>query len=568
MKKIVFFILAVLLGSGIQSFSQTHPETPAKIVVLPFDINAADNYDFLRQGIQTMLVSRLSIKNKTRVLEQDSVNKTLDAFKEFTGESLAVLTGAKLKADYVIYGSLTIIGEGTSIDAKITDIKGKGSPVSLFTQTSTLGQVIPEINRFATKINQTLFNEGSYAESLAKRQPKIQQQSPAPSEPPLSDTTSSSKTTSVPEFALPETPPDLHHQLKTPSKSFIPVQSAANKNNYWKSSEFSEIINAITCGDVNNDGIAETVLISDHKVYIYRAENNRFTRLRTVERNKLNYFISVDIADINQNNTPEIFITALNSNRDQVKSMVIEYNGTRYKKIVDTSPWMYRVTDTGQGRPVLLGQKMDHKKESLFSYPIFVMQASGSKYTPGEKILSQGKGNALGTAYDNVLEMGRKKAVSFDKGDYITLFKNKTARLWTQNTKSGGNMTYFNLPKKDPSLPGRNIQYFPTRLITADTNQDGSLEVITACNYDLARGILKDFRLFSKSYIEALEWDGLGLSTIWKTKSISGRISDFFIKDFDNDGVTELVLSLVTKEGHTMVSKESSIVIAYDFTEN
>ena len=55
------------------------------------------------------------------------------------------------------FGSLTVFGESVSIDAKMVDVSGQQSPLPFFAQTRGMGEVIPQINQFATNINATVF---------------------------------------------------------------------------------------------------------------------------------------------------------------------------------------------------------------------------------------------------------------------------------------------------------------------------------------------------------------------------------------------------------------------------
>jgi hypothetical protein len=99
---------------------------------------------------------------------------------------------------------------------------------------------------------------------------------------------------------------------------------------------------------------------------------------------------------------------------------------------------------------------------------------------------------------------------------------------------------------------------------TTDINKDGKPEILIARHDELSRNMLKDFRSFSKARIESLQWDGLGLAPVWKTRTFSGRTSDFTVGDFDNDGVDELVIAVVAKEGGIAFTDAKSTLIAFD----
>jgi len=78
--------------------------------------------------------------------------------------------------------------------------------------------------------------------------------------------------------------------------------------------------------------------------------------------------------------------------------------------------------------------------------------------------------------------------------------------------------------------------------------------------------MIQGFRSFSKSEIQAFTWDSLGLKPVWKTRNLQGRISDFFIEDFDNDGINEIVISVVAKKKLLLPLQSISYIIAYELT--
>jgi hypothetical protein len=119
------------------------------------------------------------------------------------------------------------------------------------------------------------------------------------------------------------------------------------------------------------------------------------------------------------------------------------------------------------------------------------------------------------------------------------------------------------MPLSSPGDPG-DLAYLPMRIRVTDIDADGKNEVIAATNIDITGRHLARFRHFSNFQIEALSWNGLGLVTAWKTQKSSGRISDFAIGDFDNDGKDELVAAVILKEGKIVLTDKKSAVIAYD----
>ena len=58
-----------------------------------------------------------------------------------------------------------------------------------------------------------------------------------------------------------------------------------------------------------------------------------------------------------------------------------------------------------------------------------------------------------------------------------------------------------------------------------------------------------------------MEWDGLGFTEKWRTKKIQCYVADYQIKDIDNNGKPEIVMTLVTS-GY-LALKPVSVVVAY-----
>ena len=67
-------------------------------------------------------------------------------------------------------------------------------------------------------------------------------------------------------------------------------------------------------------------------------------------------------------------------------------------------------------------------------------------------------------------------------------------------------------------------------------------------------------RSFDKGEIYGLAWDEDTLVTNWKTREINGYISDFQVKDADNDGEEDLVISIINPGSITGKKATSNIL--------
>jgi TolB-like protein len=530
-------------------------------------MNAEKDLTFLQEGIMDMLGSRLAWRDKVEVINENETKAALAAAEEFDGESRALLVGGKIEADYVLFGSLTVFGESVSIDAKMVDVSGQQAPLPFFAQTRGMGEVIPQINQFASNINETVFGRGVARRPVVATAPQTGTAPAAPVQPaPPAHDPRMHPEKLLQSGVQSETPVPVAGQLyQAPNPAFVataPATAGGSGPTFWKSRSYKTLITGLDVADVDNDGRMEVVIVSNKSVSIYRMENGRLVKTADAVETRKSTFISVDAADINGNGTPELYVTSLGPNKTTVDSFVLEYSGNEYKTISDSSNWYYRIAHTVDQGAVLLGQRQRLADESIFSGPIYEMNWQGDRLTPGRQLLKGGKTNLMGVTYGDITHTGNSVVAAYSDWDRLRLYSNGNEMLWEDGDRSGGDKIFFNLPTED--VGEKNIQYFPLRVRITDIDRDGKAEVLVAQHHELAKNMLKSFRSFKKAQIESLEWNGLGLGRKWKTQTLSGRISDFVIGDFDNDGVDELLIALVSKEGAAMFTDSASNVIAFD----
>ena len=544
-------LIATSVGTPLWAFAK-----PLQVAIVPFKVHAEKDLSYLKDGIVDMLSSRLYWENKVEVINRQAVEKAAAAVSGTLDESKARKLGKNLKADYVLFGSLTVFGNSVSLDAKMVDVSGKKQPLTFFNQSQGMDQVIPAVNLFASDINEKEF--GRVMETRRSAQaPGRSSTKPVQAQPDVRE--NPEKLLSGGFFG-----PKTSGRQNTPNPAFISTPGVPRgTRQFWKSRNFKFLINALAIGDVDGDGKIETVFASPHSVKIYRMENNRFYKVADLSEYSTRIIIGIDVADINHNGIPEIFVTCLNALRNGVDSFVLEYNGQNYNEIVRDSHFYYRVVHLPARGYILFGQQQLSGSDP-FSSAIFEMTWDGSGYQPGNRILPPGRANLMGFAYGDVLNDGQDLAVAYNSTDHIQIFNASGKKEWQEEGEPyGGSMLHLVMPLSSPGDTGAPF-YLPMRIYVMDIDADGKNEVIATKNIDVAGRHLARFRHFSHFQIEALSWNGLGLATAWKTPENSGDIRDFAVGDFDNDGKDELVAAIVLKEGSIVGTEKKSAVIAYD----
>ncbi len=101
-----FFVLALsVLFIGPQPVQAK----ATRVVIIPLEMTAANDLSFLKDGIHSMLVSRLSWNGRITVLATADVAEAAGTDAGPLDEAQARDIGTRLGADYAVFGSLAVL---------------------------------------------------------------------------------------------------------------------------------------------------------------------------------------------------------------------------------------------------------------------------------------------------------------------------------------------------------------------------------------------------------------------------------------------------------------------------
>jgi TolB-like protein len=560
MKKIFKYIICMIII--VMSTGSLWAKEKYVITVLPFTLNSSENIEYVRQGIQDMLITRIAVSNKIEVTAKDVVAEEL---KKSNIKNISLTEvysiGKKLKSDYVVWGSITKIGSSISVDGKLVDITTAKSDVGFFTQSPNMDEVIPKINDFSQRIVQHIMGTAPQAA------------------PPASAATSSSLTPGVSRESL------ILAGMKSGKRGTLTSvintdyinapDDPFKRKGFWMSQQFPTEFKGMDIGDVNGDGKNEVVTIDDHNIYIYQKLATEFRLLQKIEGKPYDKYLSVDIADIKRSGGKQIFITSVNETT--LDSFVLEFIDGKYVKTASGLKWFLRVIDTPSGVPLLLCQSYGF--DQIFDTPIYEMVWRNGKFIEDQLMkIPQGL-SIYGLAIDNFGTGGTdEKIIALDELDHICIFR-KTSKplsriftfgfknddiIWRGDDEFGGSNNYIEnvIDKKSYNKDGNvKTAYVNLRILTYDLNKNGKKQLIIVKNSSASGRLLKNIKMFTSSEIYNLEWDGLGMAENWRTKKINGYVADYVFKDIDNDGKPELVLALVLSVGSSI--RDKSVIVFY-----
>jgi TolB-like protein len=477
-----------------------------RVAILPFQIHSAEDLGYLKEGIYDIISSRLAASGGIDVIGKSAIEGVLiQMHPPRITDEVAREAGIRLKADYVVLGSVTKIGQFISLDARLIDTTGQKPASAAFAQTKGLDQLMGKVDEFARDIGGKILGEPA---AIAKS-------------------------------------PLIHRQEGV---------------GFQKTQKFPFETKGLDIADVDGDGQNEIILMGTNTLRIYRYVEERLRPFKTLKGRGSQNFLALDVADVNGNGPAEIIVTSIEG--ENLSSFILEYEENGFKKVNDGDDWYYRALDLPGKGPVLLAQKMGQKK--TFSGSIYQFIWKRNKFRKSKKLKLPKDTPLYGLTIADVTGDGKNEIIRFDGSDHLrVLSSDGKDLLYKTSGKYGGTGNSFDRESVPDLLPRDHVPtraYIPGRIIAIDLDGDGRIEVIVNKNHFSTGRFFERTRLFDRAEIYNLVWDGLMLAENWRTKEIPGYIADYQVKDFDNDGQRELVVAMVSQFEVTKWSKDSHIL--------
>jgi hypothetical protein len=275
--------------------------------------------------------------------------------------------------------------------------------------------------------------------------------------------------------------------------------------------------------------------------------------------------VALDIADINGNGYPEIFVTSLTIYLDGLQSFVVEFNGTDYVTLADNQPYYYRVLEAPDGSRTLMGQRTGRNP---FDGPVYTMQADGTGYTRQKQVRFPRNTSVLALAKGPITAESVEEYVMINRFGRLVVANDGGSEEWESTEKYGGTAHVWLMPQNDTDGTYRERVYIHPRLQFHNMTDDEKPEIVAVQNNEFGGGVVGRYKRFKDGSIQVLSWNGIPLAPLFQTHALQGWISDFAIADIDADGTDELVVSVVTQTKLAILAKDkASSIISYDLDQ-
>jgi TolB-like protein len=521
-KWVVLLLISSLLIPPL-SISQTQVSIKEyQVAILPFLIHSQENIDYLREGIYDILFSRIGAEGRIQMIDRTAVERALYEERPMRlDEEAAKKIGLRVGADYIVFGSLTKIGNYISLDARMISITEDKPPLTAYTQHQGLDDVMLKIGDFGTEIGMKI---------TGRRAPAGRPSGPGQGR-----------------------------------SGIIVSREGVLDQGVNKSQTFPFEMKGLDIGDVDGDKKNELVFMDSNSIYIFRYNGERLTLFQKLELDPGNSFLTLDVANVNRRGPAEIIVTNLVD--DNLRSFILEFEEGRFKKIHEKTGWFFRVLEHPKDGPILMGQAMD--AYGIISGPIYRLDWKKTTFEQGPKMPFPTGTKLFGLTLVDAKPPGVLTPLIVDEFNRLRLLGPRGNYTWSSFDSFGGTETFYETKKtkieayRGNDSPAYRV-YIPGRILYRDLDGDGINELIINRNISgFGTTMFERAKSYDKSEVVNMIWDENNFLKIWQTREMDGYIADYQVRDVDNDGRDELVVALVNRSD-AFERKKTSTVYFYE----
>ncbi len=529
---LILFLFQVPAGAGSTPKGQS-------FAVLPFALHGPQNWRYLQDAVPEMLGNRLTwpghfipvnIKGQPEALAAGAAGAAVEAADKLR---------KKLQADYLIWGALSIVGESCSLDIQTLNPKGEKKP---FSSTCKIDDLIGHLEKVAHQINSDIFSRPTATQPTAAVKQPLEKSDSMPRNQAFIYNEASSETALNPALRYEGDP---------------------RGNQRWRTQSLNFPSRGMLVGDADGNGQKEIFLLKKEGVDVYRLQNNRLVFVDEFSLGPRRDCLNINFFP-GGNGTQKIAVSA--TLEEKPASFILSFANGKLSLEQDKVPYFLNVIkEPPLYMPVLFGQKKGVSR-FLDNKGVVELILSNQELVPGRTLNLPEQGNIFNVAF---LPDGDKyKLIVADKRDKLKVFNSSYELVATTDANyaaSGTGIEYdTTFAGGTPNDSDKTKNYFiPTRLAVENINGDTKHELLVARNISAAAQFFPRYRDFPQSEIHYLAWDGIGLSTVWKTRRIKGTTIDYVITELGEKKEKVLLVCVNTHPGSLGVRAKKTVLLGY-----
>jgi TolB-like protein len=519
----------------------------ASLALLPLEQIAEKDISPLRRGLKNMLISRLAKRAEIKIISL-CLFCPLPRDSKVLAERIQELM-KEYNTDYLLAGRLTE-GKEYFVAETIIYAKGVTKPINTFSQEFANDDLVDAVDKISWNIAEKIF--GSHKPAPQKKR-KVSSPQPSAASTPEDLTPSFQSahpdrilkktviTGDLPElppikpyksFALPKTDkqisPQVQQKKKTSpdlkeQKTSIPEETPDTAPIAIKTEELTETritekvdmaMQTMDMGDIDGDGLVDVVISEDNILAAYHLQGVNFQEFARQAKKAPGQIISVRLADINQNNREEIYVSCIV--KGKAESFALEWDGDKFIYLFKDENWFVSPLNMPDQGIILAGQRSG--KEQLFAPGIFRLKFLSQIIQQREKIIQDDTINLYNFALADLDGNGTNEIIVLTPNHTLEI-KNDSGQLWQSSETYGDTITI--------SINNEQFIEIPARIMIADINNDQLPDIIIKQNMATDSNETYEPDDFLRGSILAFSWNGSELNKIWQSEAVEGYISGY-----------------------------------------
>lgn len=486
-------------------FAKQETTAKRKVAFLPFAIEIPGSYTYLRNGLASVLASRLASRAGIVAIPQGSSTEQMaSALKSGNYSSFSQLL-RQSGADFLILGSLTAKGDQFELSTHVFSNNATQPPKKFNHTMRSVDDAMTAVDEMAWDISSSVFGKPKPEEVTAR--------------------------TSTPSGAS-------SFQTTHPERAYRENMLAGSVGGLESGGRF-EIVSTqrsknlplglmdMNAGDLDGDGTDEIVLLTSNELILYHLSEGQYQKVGATSMPAQLRYHTLTLADLNKNGRLEMYVSGSNGNR--ATSLALEWDGKQFNKLFESREYYLNAITIPGAAPLLLGQTAT---DALWSEQaaiasergggdIYQMVLDEKKGVVPLKKLALPKGITLfNLVMGDINGDGKLETLAINNANRLQVFDAAGTLLWTSSDRYGASSNFFGSLAATSNETEQSI-YISTRIIIADLDMDGVNDVLIGKNRLETVPMMPNLRYFEGSSLSALKWAQGALLPLWETKKIA-----------------------------------------------
>ena len=164
---LILFVFMCLLAEN------AYAQQPTSVVIMPFEINAQDDLSYLQKQIPQAIQTQLEQEGANVLILETMSISSWKKLAESTAEIRNL--GAQTGADYVVWGSLTLLGQNFSLDAKLLAAEEGEEPYAFSVEGEGVENLPASLNKLVQELGLKLFKRQKIVQVLISGNNRIEE---------------------------------------------------------------------------------------------------------------------------------------------------------------------------------------------------------------------------------------------------------------------------------------------------------------------------------------------------------------------------------------------------------